>query len=376
MVKGHSNQQEQHRIARQRERKGLSLTDKMLNLRLALTLCCGSSTDLAILARKQCHAIHLGRCWCCSSAVSWAHLRWGIPQRVRIRWACCSPTFPTRGRWKAATQLESWQKLEPPVRVLPISPLMVLAIGGACLHLGHVAFSLALTRFLDQVNCISSRSMTSPGPVAKQWCRCEIQKPAKGKAHKKWWFVRTLSPTSGSHTLCKGNHLMIFFLMWHCDTQGTALPLLRHPCSSWNTRSFLHVKLTAWWRHMELCYVSKHGTHTSSWSLGFHQYSKNISPRCRSYFGPLERDCGPKILHEVSCFFFAADASEENVERWVVCSCIWEAFQSFPCSVTWRVSGDTGAFVDKLGVGQDWNLNLSDVVVQEIPVFVIGQSHH
>ena len=29
--------------------------------------------------------------------------------------------------------LKSWQKLEPPVRVLPISPLMVVAISG-CLH--------------------------------------------------------------------------------------------------------------------------------------------------------------------------------------------------------------------------------------------------
>ena len=32
--------------------------------------------------------------------------------------------------------LKSWQKLEPPVRVLPISPLMVVAISGACIKLG------------------------------------------------------------------------------------------------------------------------------------------------------------------------------------------------------------------------------------------------
>ena len=34
--------------------------------------------------------------------------------------------------------LKSWQKMEPPIRVLPISPLVVMAISGACVQMGMV----------------------------------------------------------------------------------------------------------------------------------------------------------------------------------------------------------------------------------------------
>ena len=48
--------------------------------------------------------------------------------------------------------LKSWQKMEPPVRVLPISPLMVLAISGACVKLQcyseAAAFLLCFDTFL------------------------------------------------------------------------------------------------------------------------------------------------------------------------------------------------------------------------------------
>ena len=54
-----------------------------------------------------------------------------------------------RHSWKL---LKSWQKMEPPVRVLPLSPLVVLAISGACVRLNlpsaAAAFLLAFDAFL------------------------------------------------------------------------------------------------------------------------------------------------------------------------------------------------------------------------------------
>ena len=48
--------------------------------------------------------------------------------------------------------LKSWNKMEPPVRVLPISPLIVLALGGACVRLRKIhcaaAFLLCFDAFL------------------------------------------------------------------------------------------------------------------------------------------------------------------------------------------------------------------------------------
>jgi integrase len=45
--------------------------------------------------------------------------------------------------------LKSWQKMEPPVRVLPISPLMVVAISGACLKLNKPAAAAAFLVCFD-----------------------------------------------------------------------------------------------------------------------------------------------------------------------------------------------------------------------------------
>ena len=51
-----------------------------------------------------------------------------------------------RHSWKL---LKSWQRMEPPVRVLPISPLMVLAIGGACVRLGKISSAAAIMLGFD-----------------------------------------------------------------------------------------------------------------------------------------------------------------------------------------------------------------------------------
>ena len=45
--------------------------------------------------------------------------------------------------------LRSWQKMEPPVRVLPISPLMVVAMSGACARLGRVSAAAAFLVCFD-----------------------------------------------------------------------------------------------------------------------------------------------------------------------------------------------------------------------------------
>ena len=53
--------------------------------------------------------------------------------------------------------LKPWQKMEPPVRILPISPLMVVAISGACAKLGYVTAAAAFLLRLDtdKVSCIA-----------------------------------------------------------------------------------------------------------------------------------------------------------------------------------------------------------------------------
>ena len=45
--------------------------------------------------------------------------------------------------------LKSWNKMEPPVRVLPISPLIVLAMSGACVRLGKVHCAAAFLLCFD-----------------------------------------------------------------------------------------------------------------------------------------------------------------------------------------------------------------------------------
>ena len=51
-----------------------------------------------------------------------------------------------RHSWKL---LKSWQKMEPPVRVLPISPLMVMAMGGACVKMGLPSCAAAFLLCFD-----------------------------------------------------------------------------------------------------------------------------------------------------------------------------------------------------------------------------------
>ena len=45
--------------------------------------------------------------------------------------------------------LKSWNKMEPPVRVLPISPLIVLAMGGACVRLRKIHCAAAFLLCFD-----------------------------------------------------------------------------------------------------------------------------------------------------------------------------------------------------------------------------------
>ena len=68
--------------------------------------------------------------------------------------------------------LKSWQKMEPPVRVLPISPLMAVAISGACAKLGQVsaasAFLLPFDTFLrpGELYRLIKQDITWAGSVA------------------------------------------------------------------------------------------------------------------------------------------------------------------------------------------------------------------
>ena len=51
-----------------------------------------------------------------------------------------------RHSWKL---LKSWQRIEPPIRVLPISPLIVLAMGGLCVRLGSLSCAAAFLVAFD-----------------------------------------------------------------------------------------------------------------------------------------------------------------------------------------------------------------------------------
>jgi integrase len=68
--------------------------------------------------------------------------------------------------------LKSWQKMEPPVRVLPISPLMAVAISGACAKLGQVsaaaAFLLSFDTFLrpGELYRLTKQDITWAGSLA------------------------------------------------------------------------------------------------------------------------------------------------------------------------------------------------------------------
>lgn len=68
--------------------------------------------------------------------------------------------------------LKSWQKMEPPVRVLPISPLMVVAISGACVKLGltsaAAAFLVGFDTFLrpGELYRLTKQDITWAGGLA------------------------------------------------------------------------------------------------------------------------------------------------------------------------------------------------------------------
>lgn len=68
--------------------------------------------------------------------------------------------------------LKSWQKMEPPVRVLPISPLMVVAISGACVKLNLIsaaaAFLLCFDTFLrpGELYNLRAKDVTWAGGLA------------------------------------------------------------------------------------------------------------------------------------------------------------------------------------------------------------------
>lgn len=65
-----------------------------------------------------------------------------------------------RSSWK---MVKTWNRLEPPTRVIPLSPLLCLAFAGACVHTNRVAEAAALLVAFD--------ALLRPGEIFALRCR-------------------------------------------------------------------------------------------------------------------------------------------------------------------------------------------------------------
>eukprot|EP00438_Fugacium_kawagutii_P036537 Skav228171 [mRNA] locus=scaffold1728:18157:20618:+ [translate_table: standard] len=65
-----------------------------------------------------------------------------------------------RSSWK---MVKTWHRLEPPTRVVPLSPLLCLAFAGACIHCNRIAEAAALLVGFD--------ALLRPGEICAMQCR-------------------------------------------------------------------------------------------------------------------------------------------------------------------------------------------------------------
>jgi integrase len=178
--------------------------------------------------------------------------------------------------------LKSWQKMEPPVRVLPISPLMVVAISGACARLGYVSAAAAFLVAFD--------ALLRPGELYA------LQKQhvtwARGKAILSLHGTKTGQRKAATEMVVCHSHVTNVWLWLALKNKKPKDKLLdcspadlRHlfphhnstPSSCW---PLFFVQLPAWWRHVAFHLRAEHGGHTFAWAMGFNHHSPHLLARC------------------------------------------------------------------------------------------------
>ena len=94
-----------------------------------------------------------------------------------------------RMSWKL---VKAWQKLEPPVRVIPLSPLLPRAFAGACVTMGRIAEAAVVLAALDgllrpgDMYLVEARGVTFyPGKAV--WALRDT-KTANEKELERWLF--------------------------------------------------------------------------------------------------------------------------------------------------------------------------------------------
>ena len=152
MVKASPRQQEELRQARKQNRAGLSLKDKVLSPGLHQRYALAASRILNFwqdsnLTPCLWEKIDLAASQCLEYVFAEGYPKgYGSDGLAALQHFLPEAAGKLRHSWRL---LKSWQKMEPPVRVLPISPLMVLAISGACVRLGRIPEAAAFLVAFD-----------------------------------------------------------------------------------------------------------------------------------------------------------------------------------------------------------------------------------
>ena len=134
--------------------------------------------------------------------------------------------------------LKSWNKMEPPVRVLPISPLIVLAMGGACVRLRKIHCAAAFLVGFDtllrpgELYQLRKRDFTWAGGKAVISLRNTKTGQRKGAEEMvvchswiaNWWLHRALASKSDDDFLlsctAKSLRTLFFGLLEHFRITG------------------------------------------------------------------------------------------------------------------------------------------------------------
>lgn len=186
-----------------------------------------------------------------------------------------------RHSWKL---LKSWQKMEPPVRVLPISPLRVMAMGGACVKMGLPSCAAAFLLCFDvmlrpgELYRLRKKDITWAGGKAvvslkdtKSGLRKGAEEMVICSSHvANSWLALALSSKLPDDLLLDRSpeafRVLFFSLLdLFCIEGHFSMYSFRRGGATWLPGTFL-----------------KPGTDAVTWTLGFYINGTHLPARCRS----------------------------------------------------------------------------------------------
>lgn len=232
---------EQHRQERKTKREGLSLHDKILSPGLHERYALAATRILGFWRETQCSpqgweqvdvaaSLYLEHIFCEGYPKGF-----GSDGLAALQHFMPEVAGKLRHSWRL---LKSWNKMEPPTRVLPISPLVVLAIGGACVRLRKIhcaaAFLLCFDTLLrpGELYGLRKRDITWAGGKAVISLRNTKTGQRKGAEEMvvcqswiaNWWLHRALLTRSDDEFLfrCTSKSLrtLFFALLEHIGLEG------------------------------------------------------------------------------------------------------------------------------------------------------------